>query len=50
MKVIVTGANGFIGLATAKALRRAGHTVYGLVRSQEKAKELVLNEIIPVIG
>ena len=30
MKILVTGAAGFIGFYTAKALREAGHTVVGL--------------------
>lgn len=50
MKVFVTGATGLIGNAVARALRRAGHTVYGLVRTEEKAKKLREHEIIPVLG
>ncbi|KAI9206850.1 uncharacterized protein BJ171DRAFT_494972 [Polychytrium aggregatum] len=49
-KVFVSGASGTVGSEVAIGIRRAGYTVYGLVRSPEKAKSLVLNEIIPVIG
>ncbi|EIW74573.1 NAD(P)-binding protein [Coniophora puteana RWD-64-598 SS2] len=50
MKVLVIGASGFIGLPVAQALVRAGHTVYGLTRSAEKAKQLAADEIIPIVG
>ncbi|TFK36299.1 hypothetical protein BDQ12DRAFT_699761 [Crucibulum laeve] len=50
MKVLVLGATGFIGLPIAQALRRAGHHVYGLTRTEAKGKALVAEEIIPVVG
>ncbi|MGE5236056.1 MAG: NAD-dependent epimerase/dehydratase family protein [Acidobacteriota bacterium] len=50
MRMFVTGANGYIGSAVAAACSRAGHEVYGLVRSEEKAKRLLAMEINPVIG
>lgn len=50
MRVFVTGAKGYIGHAVAKAFRSKGHTVYGLVRSQEDANDLQIHEILPVIG
>ena len=50
MRVLVTGASGYIGHAVAKAFRSKGHQVYGLVRSQEDAHLLCLNEIIPING
>ncbi|KAF8815759.1 NAD(P)-binding protein [Phlegmacium glaucopus] len=50
MRVLVLGASGFIGLPAAQALVRAGHYVFGLTRSAEKAKQLAADEIIPIIG
>lgn len=46
----VTGANGYIGNAVARAFVRAGYVVYGLVRSAKYAPSLALDEIIPVTG
>ena len=50
MNVFITGATGYIGFTVSKALRRAGHDVYGLTRSKEKVAMLEANEIHPVIG
>lgn len=50
MKVLVTGATGYIGRAVAEALRRRGHRVAGLTRSAAKAKSLAAAEIEPVTG
>jgi nucleoside-diphosphate-sugar epimerase len=50
MQVLVLGATGAIGFAVARAFRRAGYKVYGLVRSEEKGKRLTLEEIIPIVG
>jgi nucleoside-diphosphate-sugar epimerase len=50
MKVFVTGATGYIGFNVACAFRRAGHRVWGLVRSPEKARILEKHEIQPVFG
>lgn len=50
MKIFVTGASGFIGFEVCIGLRRAGHHVFGLVRSADKAKILEQNEIVAVVG
>jgi nucleoside-diphosphate-sugar epimerase len=50
MRIFITGATGFIGSAVAAACRRAGHEVYGLVRTPERAQGLLRNEIHPVVG
>jgi len=50
MLVLVLGASGFIGLPVAQALVRAGHVVYGVTRSAQKAKRLAAEEIIPVVA
>ncbi|GLB47615.1 short-chain dehydrogenase/reductase [Philodulcilactobacillus myokoensis] len=49
MKVIlITGASGGIGFATAKRLVRAGHTVYGTTRSYDHFPKLKQSGIIPM--
>lgn len=50
MRVFITGATGYIGNAAAKAFRAKGHTVYGLVRSEEAAQVLSQDEIWPILG
>ena len=50
MRIFVTGATGFIGFAVAANLARAGHKVYGLARSAEKAQRLSAAEVLPVTG
>lgn len=50
MRVFVTGVSGYIGDAVAKAFRSKGHHVSGLVRSQEHARKLQSDEIVPMIG
>ncbi len=48
--VLVTGANGYIGNAVARAFVRAGWTTYGLVRNAEFRRSLAADEIISVLG
>jgi nucleoside-diphosphate-sugar epimerase len=50
MKILVTGATGYIGGAAAKALVKRGHEVLGLARSEESAGRLRLAGITPVAG
>ena len=50
MKVFVTGASGYIGGSVAAALIASGHSVKGLVRSQERAAAVRARSIEPVIG
>ncbi|KAJ4390166.1 hypothetical protein N0V93_007640 [Gnomoniopsis smithogilvyi] len=48
--VLVTGANGYIGNAVARAFVRAGWTTYGLIRSVSASHALAIEEILPVTG
>lgn len=50
MRVFITGASGYIGFAVARAFRRSGHHVMGLVRSEQSALHLRACEITPIIG
>jgi nucleoside-diphosphate-sugar epimerase len=50
MRVFVTGATGFIGMNVALALRRAGHEVWGMIRSEESRAKLARHEIHSVMG
>jgi nucleoside-diphosphate-sugar epimerase len=48
--VLVTGANGYIGNAVAKAFSRAGWKTFGLVRRPRDCADLAVNEIHPIVG
>lgn len=48
--VLVTGANGYIGNAVARAFVRAGYLTYGLVRNASSRPALNAEEIISVLG
>jgi nucleoside-diphosphate-sugar epimerase len=52
MKVLVTGATGFLGSNVAKTVRRSGHQVYALVRNEKSAivKDLIQHEVAIVKG
>lgn len=50
MKILVTGASGYIGNGVAKALARTGFSVFGLVRSQAAALALQEQEITPLVS
>ena len=41
MKILITGATGFIGYHTARSLRARGHEVRALVRSLDKAERVL---------
>lgn len=48
--VLVTGANGYVGNAVAKAFARAGWRTYGLVRREDAVGDLARSEIQPLVG
>ncbi|MGH1358060.1 MAG: NAD-dependent epimerase/dehydratase family protein [Burkholderiaceae bacterium] len=50
MKILVTGATGFIGGSVAAGLMAAGHEVIGLVRSAERAAQAGQHGMKTVIG
>ncbi len=50
MKILVTGATGYIGSAVAEVLARAGHQVQGLARSDDAKRKLEARGIQPVRG
>jgi nucleoside-diphosphate-sugar epimerase len=50
MKILVTGATGYIGGAAAKALHLRGYEVSGLARSESSAAKLAQAGLTPVMG
>ena len=48
--VLVTGANGFVGNATAKYFALQGWKTYGMIRKSEYASDLAANEVTPLVG
>src|SRR4029077_2564895 len=50
VRIFVTGASGYIGGSIAAALISAGHSVVGLVRQADKASQLALKGIQPLLG
>ncbi|KAK6352467.1 hypothetical protein TWF730_009292 [Orbilia blumenaviensis] len=50
VRVLIFGATGFVGNPIALALRRRGHTVYAVARTEEKTIDLSKQEIIPILG
>lgn len=47
---MVTGANGYIGQAVARAFQRAGFETYGMIRSSGSASALQDQSIVPIVG
>lgn len=50
MSIFLTGANGYVGGTVALRLIRAGYAIRGLVRDEEKARQVKALGIEPVIG
>src|SRR5207248_8700301 len=50
MRILLTGATGYIGSAVLDALVRAGHDVTALVRDNEKARRVAARGAHPVIA
>ncbi|MHA7628865.1 SDR family NAD(P)-dependent oxidoreductase [Corallococcus sp. M7] len=50
MRILVTGATGYIGAAVVDALKRAGHQVVGLARSDEARSKLTAKGVQAVQG
>jgi len=50
VRIVVTGATGFIGSRVATALRSAGHHVLGLARTPHSASQLEEAGVAPILG
>ena len=50
MRVLVTGANGWVGSAVVQELAAADHAVTGLVRSEAKGEAVTIRGGTPLIG
>lgn len=50
MRVLLTGANGWMGAAITRELIEAGHAVVGLVRSRDNADQVAAAGATPLLG
>jgi nucleoside-diphosphate-sugar epimerase len=50
MKVLVTGATGYVGCHLISELKNTEHEVYALVRSKKNSNKLIENNVISLIG
>jgi nucleoside-diphosphate-sugar epimerase len=50
MKILITGATGFVGGAVARRLAQQGHTILGLLRSESAAARVQAAGLTPVRG
>jgi nucleoside-diphosphate-sugar epimerase len=51
VNILVIGATGYIGKALCQSLVQSGdHRVHGLARTLDKAKSLIRDEVVPIIG
>jgi nucleoside-diphosphate-sugar epimerase len=50
MRVFLTGATGYIGTSVARELKRAGHDIVGLARSEPAKEKLLRAGVHPVMG
>lgn len=50
MRIFLTGATGYIGSAVLDAALRAGHQVTALVRDPEKAEQVAMRAVTPILG
>lgn len=50
MRVLLIGATGYLGLAVGRALRLAGHEVFGVVRTDVGRKTATAAGMVPVLG
>jgi nucleoside-diphosphate-sugar epimerase len=50
MRVLLTGANGWMGAAITRELIEAGHSVLGLVRSNDNAERVAAAGATPLLG
>jgi nucleoside-diphosphate-sugar epimerase len=49
-RILIIGATGYIGNALCLSLLRSGdHTVWGVARTQEKARSLAMQEVTPIL-